>query len=274
MLTRVLIIDSNESFAALLKEGLETDHEYRAVAVPDGPSALAALQSNVFDLAILDLGLETPDPATLLRAIRDIQPQLPIVLIPIDGDGVPPEIKAFDVRGVLTKPFFLPELPARIAQAVGRPAPAPAPMPVVERPASLATRKTRVLPRLHLHKEDLRVGDALRALANILNAEAVVLTEGQTLIGFAGSISAADAERLARRVLEARIASTQTLWVPPGNEQIRFGQSIGEDGEQLIYSLDVAAGTVLTIAARLDTELRILRAQARQTAQALVSLGK
>ena len=274
MTTRVLIVDPNEAFAALLKEGLEADREYRAVAVTDGPSALAALQSGAFDLVIVDLGTHTPDPVILLRAIRGLQADLPIMVIPIDGDSVPQELTPFDICGVLTKPFFLPELPARIAQALGRPLPAPTPMPARAAPASAARAPARALRRIVLSRNDPRLADALRALADTLNAEAVLLTDGSALAGHAGPLAPTDAETLARRILEARAASARSLWTPGGSEQVRFGQSIQDSGEHLVYSLDVAEDIVLTVAVRPDASLRIIRAQARQVAAALIALGK
>ena len=270
MPTRVLVVDADEAFATLLKEGLEVDREYLVTTVPDGTSALAALQSNAFDLVILDLGLTAPEPAVMLRAIRGIQADLPIMVIPLDGDLVPPDIAAFDIKGVLTKPFFLPELPARVAEALGRPAPAPLP-PAPPAPAAKAPART--LPRLTLRKDDPRLIDLLRALAELLNAESALLSEGNALVAHAGPLSRSGAETIARRVLSSRASSAHASWVTSGNEQVRFGQSISDTGEHLLYSLDVAEGVVLTVAVRPDSSLRAIRAQVRQTAEALLALG-
>jgi CheY-like chemotaxis protein len=275
MPTRVLIIEPNESFAMLLKEGLEADREYRAVDVSNGQSALAALQAEPFDLVILDLGLDDPEPMLLLRAIRAQQPDLPIMVIPLDGESVPQELVPFDVRGVLTKPFFLPDLPARVAEALGRPVPAPASAPTASSPTPVAPKAhARRLPRIILPKDDPRLNGALGALAETLNAEAVLLTSGSALVAHAGPIGRSEAEVLVRRILDARADSSRSSWTPGGAEQVRFGQSIAESGEHLLYSIDVADGVVLTLAVRPDSSLRLIRAQARQTAQALLTLGQ
>jgi len=277
MTTRVLIVEPDEAFAVLLKEGLEADREYRAVAVSDGPSALAALQSNAFDLVIVDLGLTAPEPRLMLRAIRSIRAELPIMIIPIEGDIVPQELVPFDIRGVLTKPFFLPDLPVRVAEALGRPLPAPTPMPVASSPESslspVSKARPRALSRITLTKDDPRVMDALRALAESLNAEAVLLTDGNALAAQVGPLGRSGAETLARRILHSRSASAQSSWITAGNEQVRFGQSISDSGEHLLYSIDVAEGIVLTVAVLPDASLRIIRAQARQTAETLLALS-
>jgi CheY-like chemotaxis protein len=277
MPTRVLIVDPNESFAMLLKEGLEADREFRAIDVSNGQSALAALEADPFDLVILDLGLDDPEPVTLLRAIRAQQPELPIMIIPLDGDSVPLELVPFDIRGALTKPFFLPDLPARVAEALGRPLPAPASLSTTAGPGSppvAPKAHARRLPRITLPKDDPRLSGALGALAETLNAEAVLLTSGSALVAHAGPIGRSEAEVLMRRILDARADSSRSSWTAGGAEQVRFGQSIAESGEHLLYSIDVADGVVLTLAVRPDSSLRLIRAQTRQTAQALLALGK
>lgn len=270
MPTHVLVIDSNEAFATLLKEGLEADREYRVMLATDGPSALAALQSNAFDLAILDLGLEAPEPMTMLRAIRGVHADLPLMVIPLDGDAVPQELEPFEIRGVLTKPFFLPDLPARIADALGRPRPSSAPMPS---PAPQAAPSARSLPRLTLPRNDPRVSDALRALVDVLAAEAVLLTDGRSIVAQAGLLSSADAATLAESIFAARDEAARTAWRALGHEQVRFGQLPG-GGERLLYSIAIAEGLLLSIAVQPDAALRVIRAQARQTAETLMVLGK
>jgi CheY-like chemotaxis protein len=278
MPTHVLIIDADESFAALLKEGLEANREFRVVTVRDGTSALAALQSNAFDLIVLDLGLEAPDPATMLRAVRGLHPDVPVMVIPVDGDQVPQELVPFEVRGVLTKPFFLPELPVRVAQALGRPLPEPAALPssLASRPAPASLRKSpaRALPRIVLPRDDPRVADALRALAESLNAVATLLTEGRTVLAQGGQLPVDGAQQLAEKLVEARAASDRASWVGAGREHMRYGQSLLDGGEHLVYSIDVAEGLVLTVAVRPDSSLRIVRAQCRQTADGLLALGR
>jgi len=273
MPTRVLILDANEAFAMLLKEALEADREFRAVDVSSSPSALNALQSDAFDLAIVDLDILDMEPVALLRAIREVRPELPIVVIPIDGDVVPQELTPFEIKGVLTKPFFLPDLPARVAEALGRPLPAP-----VSIPASALTARprdaSRALPRIKLSPSDPRVSDALHALVAALNAETVLLTMGDTLLAHAGPLGPSGSTTLAHRILDSRAVSARSSWIAPSHEQVRFGQSISDSGEHMLYSLDVAEDVLLTVAVRPDAPLRIVRSKTRQAADALIALSQ
>jgi len=275
MPTRVLILDANEAFAMLLKEALEADREFRAVDVSSSQSALAALQSDAFDLAIVDLDLHDMEPVALLRAIRELRPELPIVVIPIDGDAVPQELTPFDIKGVLTKPFFLPELPARVAEALGRPLPAPAPMPIAASASAARLRNSSpALPRVKLSPDDARVSDALHALVAALNAETVLLTVGDRLLAQAGPLGPSGSATLAHRILDSRAVSARSSWIAGSHEQVRFGQSISDSGEHMLYSLDVAEGVLLTVAVRPDSPLRLVRARTRQAADALIALSQ
>lgn len=278
MSTRVLIVDPNQAFAMLLKEGLEADSEFRAVDVSSGQSALNALRSDEFDLAIVDLGVEDVPPVELLGAIREQKPDLPIMVIPLDGDIVPQALVPFDVKGVLTKPFFLPELPVRVAEALGRPLPEPTPLPAATpsagaSPAPKPAAPARSLPRITLSKGDARVGEALAQLADALDAESTLLTVGHDLLAHAGSLDGSGAATLAKRILNSR-ATANRSWVKASHEQVRFGQSVSDSGEHLLYCLDFAQDVVLTVAVRPDAALRVVRAETRKTAEALVALGR
>ncbi|RLC63643.1 MAG: hypothetical protein DRI80_03435 [Chloroflexota bacterium] len=121
MTHQILIVDSNTAFATMLQESLEQGGEYRATMATSGDEALQALTAADFDLAIVDLGLSDPDGATLARALRQQRPDLRLMLIPLVGEEPPPELADLDVQGTLPKPFFLPELPGRIADALARP---------------------------------------------------------------------------------------------------------------------------------------------------------
>lgn len=275
MPTRVLILDSNEAFAMLLKEALEADREFRAVDVSSSHSALNALQSDEFDLAIVDLDLHDMEPVALLSAIRELRPDLPIVVVPIDGDVIPQELAPFDIKGMLTKPFFLPELPARVADALGRPLPAPAPMQAAA-PASAAwpQNSSRALSRIRLSPGDPRVSDALHALVAALNAETVLLTVGDALLAHAGPLGPPGSATLAHRILDSRAVSARSSWIAPSHEQVRFGQSVSDSGEHMLYSLDIAEGVLLTVAVRPESPLRLVRSKTRQAADALIALSQ
>jgi len=127
----ILVVDADEGFATLLQESLERDQHRVTVATSD-IQAIRALVMQRFDLAVVDLGLGDLGGAALARTLRRLQPGLRLVVVPLVGEDIPPELADLHVQGVLPKPFFQPDLADRIAAALA------APMP--ERPAPLSTR--------------------------------------------------------------------------------------------------------------------------------------
>ena len=262
----VLIVDSNVAFSTMLQESLEQSGEYHATVATNGDETLRALAATRFDLAIVDLGLADPDGATLAHMVRRQYPGLRLVLIPLVGEEIPPELADLQVQGVLSKPFFLPELPGRIADALARPVGAG---PVVAEPA--ATEPDTASARLDGLRERIpEIIPAMTRLAQEISAEAVILTCGGSLIAHTGRLSAEEADGLAQVVGESWRTSARVARIL-GREQLRFEQSV-EGGEHMFYSLAVAEDIILSAALRAGVPLGMIRHRAKTTAEALRAL--
>jgi len=116
----ILVVDSDEGFGNMLKEGLQNSGHYTAKCVHLGGDALQAMVEETFDLVIIDMGLTDMSPATLIHAIREAKNGMRIMMIPFIGQDLPDKIKALDINGILTKPFFVGDLPDLIDQATGQ----------------------------------------------------------------------------------------------------------------------------------------------------------
>jgi len=293
----ILIVDSNEAFATILKEGLEQGGEYRTTVTSSGDEAQAALTGTNFDLVIVDLGLEDPDGATFARTLRQEKPDLRLMLIPLMGQELPPELGDLDIQGVLTKPFFFPELPGIIGKALGREireepsfpeAPAVAEVPVIpEAPPAVEipvaapppstveaakpvtavdARVAEVRARLSERRMQ-RIARAMTDLTQDISAEAVILSCEGELLAHAGRLSAEEAAGLAQLVGENWRTSARVARIL-GQEQLRFEQSI-EGGEHMLYSLAVAEDIILSAALGTSVPLGMIRHSAKNTADAL-----
>ncbi len=274
MTRRILIVDSNEAFATMLQESLEQNGEYRATVTAGEDEALQALSTARFDLAIVDMGLTNPGGATVARTLRQQQAGLRLMLIPLMGEELPSELTDLDVQGTLPKPFFFPELPGRIADALARPVgkdpdiveatePDTAPaQPVVSIDGPLA------VPREHIPE----IVQEMTALSQEINAEGVILTREEQLIAHAGRLSAEGAGALAQAVAESWRTSARVAQIL-GREQPRFEQSV-ESGEHVFYSLAVADDVILSAAMYTNVPLGIIRHRAKKTADALRALMK
>jgi len=265
----ILIVDSTEAFATMLKESLEQAGQYRATVALNGDEALQVLKAAAFDLIIVDLGLADPDGATLARTLRQQQPDLRLMLIPLMGEELPSELADLDIQGVLSKPFFLPELPGCIADALGQSegegpgiAEVAEPDVVPDRPAVSSAERLAVL-REHIQK----VIQEMSALSQEVNAEAVILTCGEKLIAHTGRLSAEGADKLAQVAGESWRTSARVAQIL-GQEQLRFEQSV-EGGEHMFYSLAVAEDIIISIALSTSVALGMIRHRAKSTADTL-----
>jgi CheY-like chemotaxis protein len=299
----ILVVDSNEGFATLLKESLEQEGGYRVAISTNGNDALQTLSSFPFDLAIVDLGLENPDGVSLAKELRQQKADLRLMLIPIQGEELPSEASNLDIQGILPKPFFLPELPGRIADALSQSVKAPAaktaeakttvaqatptepiprkapkrprpepktepapPPPPSPQPQPAASGKTLSSAREHAPEMVQR----MNALAQDINADAVLLTSKGRVISHTGRISAEGAVGLAQAVAESWRTFDRVAKIL-GRELARFEQST-EGGDYTFYSLAVAEDIILSVALLASAPLGMIRHRTKDTADALRTL--
>jgi predicted regulator of Ras-like GTPase activity (Roadblock/LC7/MglB family) len=104
----------------------------------------------------------------------------------------------------------------------------------------------------------------LRALADELDAEAVVVSRNGRLIAQASRLSANEVARLIQMAVDSWYASTLVAQVLK-REQRHFEQSI-EGGEYVFYSLAVSDGLILSVALGYGIALGLLRHRARMAA--------
>lgn len=83
-MSRLLVVDDEPNMRSMLGDILETEgHE--VVALPEAEEALALLQGESFDTAILDLNLPGVSGLEMLRRLKDRNPPLPIIMITAYG---------------------------------------------------------------------------------------------------------------------------------------------------------------------------------------------
>lgn len=118
---RILVVDDEASIRELLVKTLSLA-EYEVDTAADGDSALARLRdtANRCDLAIVDLKMPGMDGLMLIRQVKRLRPDLPVIII----TGFSTEVSAIEainlgVAGYLTKPFRVPQVLAAAAKALG-----------------------------------------------------------------------------------------------------------------------------------------------------------
>jgi len=119
---RVLVVDDEASIRDLLAKTLALA-EYDVDTAADASTALGRVRTSEYDLLIADLRMPGMDGLTLIRQVKRIRAELPVIII----TGHPSESSAIEavnlgVAGYLRKPFRVPEVLAAAAKALGVPA--------------------------------------------------------------------------------------------------------------------------------------------------------
>jgi excisionase family DNA binding protein len=120
---RVLVVDDEASIRELLSKTLSLG-DYTVETVADGNSALARMrEGGDFDLVFADLKMPGMDGLMLIRQVKRIKPELPVIVITgFSTEGSAIEAINLGVSGYLTKPFRVPQVLAAAARALGSPA--------------------------------------------------------------------------------------------------------------------------------------------------------
>jgi DNA-binding response OmpR family regulator len=118
---RLLLIEDNERFAALLKRGL-TAAGFVVDILATAEDAIAALQANRFEIVILDLGLPDADGLDVLTEMRRGGDPTPVLILTARG-SLKDRVTGLGggADDYLVKPFALEELVARLRALLRRP---------------------------------------------------------------------------------------------------------------------------------------------------------
>jgi two-component system, OmpR family, KDP operon response regulator KdpE len=114
---KVLVVDDEPPIRKLLRMGLASQG-YDVLEAPNGKAALELLEKKPA-LVILDLGLPDIDGLDLLKELRRLAADVPVVVLSSRGDEAG-KVRALDLGAddYVTKPFGMEELFARVRAAL------------------------------------------------------------------------------------------------------------------------------------------------------------
>jgi len=117
---RLLLVEDDAMIGEAIRAGLKREG-FAVDWVHDAAAAAGVLDSEPFELLLLDLGLPGSDGLTLLKTLRDRGAALPVLIITA-RDAVSDRVAGLDAGGddYLIKPFDLDELAARIRALLRR----------------------------------------------------------------------------------------------------------------------------------------------------------
>ncbi len=289
----VLVADPNATFATVVSDALQRLGGFDVILASTGPEALEKATAAHPNIAVIDGALPDCRLPDLLAQLRQHNPSLPIVLMPVSPADIPAEIP---IQGALTKPFFLPDLPALIAQLLGveanpparpgtRPLARPGTKPISKpRNARLAVTgplsttaplrarlsATGMLPPappppLTLSDELRRQVEAqIEAVSRALRDEPVFLAQADKVLVIVPRLSASATQSL------VQVASRAWDFQAAAPEVIRF-EGDTEINRYMLYSVRVRDNLTLSVALRMRIPLIIVRRVARDTATRLLS---
>ncbi|MFQ5509727.1 MAG: sigma-54-dependent transcriptional regulator [Leptospirillia bacterium] len=114
----VLVIDDEAGIRKSLSAIL-TDEGYRVAACPDGPSGLAAMESEPVQLVLLDIWMDGMDGVEVLGQVRERWPQIPVVMMSGHGtiETAVSTLKA-GAYDYLEKPLSLERVTITVSHAI------------------------------------------------------------------------------------------------------------------------------------------------------------
>lgn len=111
---RILIAEDEPRIARFVEKGLKANG-YASTVVEDGISALDLGSSGDFDMLILDVGLPRMDGFQVLKALREMDVHIPILMVTA-RTGVDDTVQGLEggANDYIAKPFRFEELLARV----------------------------------------------------------------------------------------------------------------------------------------------------------------
>lgn len=117
---RILLIEDDEKVSKAVSHGLEAEH-LAVDTVGNGLEALDTARSGSYDLVILDLMLPGLHGTELLKRLRQVNTEVPVLVLTA-RDAVADKIANFEAGAddYLTKPFAFAELAVRVKALLRR----------------------------------------------------------------------------------------------------------------------------------------------------------
>ncbi|MCL3854588.1 MULTISPECIES: response regulator transcription factor [Parabacteroides] len=118
----ILLAEDEIALAKIIKDSLESRHEFRITLASHGNEALKLYQKQKPDILVLDVMMPQMDGFTLTKMIRQIDTRTPILFLTARS-SVDDLVTGFHLGGndYLKKPFDMEELIVRIQALLNRP---------------------------------------------------------------------------------------------------------------------------------------------------------
>ena len=113
----ILVVDPDPELTALVQQSLEKEYACRVGLAANASEALAAARAREFRLAIVDLDMPDLHESDLMRRLRSLQPGM--LVLGLSANPAALTAEPLGIHASLPKPFYLPDLMAKIRQMIG-----------------------------------------------------------------------------------------------------------------------------------------------------------
>ena len=261
----VLVVDASEQFGTLIRQTLEDTGYYQVTLVTNGSEAVKICQSRDIRLAIVDFDLPDAKGADIIRHLQAAIDDLAVIAIPYSKEPDDPDMKDLTVDGLLTKPFYLPDLLKIVATALDLP---DAPVSLKpSRPGPIGDEPTRPSKSLAPWLSDVdQAAQYLTRLFLDVSAVAAMLTRDQQLWAYAGDFDQSQLKRLTKMIA--------SYWKGKGarGASVKFINLPESDDDFMLYSTIVSGDIILSLIFTAETSFSTVRRQAEHFSKTLAQV--
>jgi CheY-like chemotaxis protein len=263
MPTSILVVDSNIEFGTLIRETLEASGHYRVYLAANAEDALDTMDLADFGLAFIDFKLPNISGRELIKEMRSRKPDLSIIAIPLDEKEI---LDDLDVAAILSKPFYIPDLPRIVANALGEAELVAGSEAQIDSP-----QMTEDIPDFPPdvdqveHFDPRIVKETFNHNFAQTNAHAALLLMNQKPLASAGALSKKQTLQVIH-LLDDYDRGRQT-----GGAVVRYAQLIDTQNKSLFYITRVGKGLFLAILFPKSTPFSIARRQGQRFSHALLN---
>ena len=261
----VLVVDASEQFGTLIRQTLEDTGYYQVTLVTNGAEAVKYSQSSDIRLAIVDFDLPDSQGPDIIRQLQATIDDLAVIAIPYSTEPDDPDMKDLTVDGLLTKPFYLPDLLKIVATALDLP---DAPVSLApSRPGPIGDEPSRPSKSLAPWLTDVdQAAQYLTRLFLDVSAVAAMLTRDQRLWAYAGDLDQSQLKGLSKMIA--------SYWKGKGTRgaSVKFISFPDSDDDFMLYSTIVSGDIILSLIFTAETSFSTIRHQAEHFSKTLAQV--
>jgi DNA-binding NtrC family response regulator len=168
---RILVVDDDHSMRLALSESLESCG-YNIAAAENGHEALALFKNGKFDLVVTDMKMPGMTGIEVLRVVKDLAPEIPVILITAYGTvGTAVEAMKEGAAEFIMKPFSLDDLEAVVKHVLNT---------FAQKPLQ---RKETLEPAQRIITKDPKFISIIEMLKNVAKSKSSIMVQGESGTG-------------------------------------------------------------------------------------------